>query len=130
MKQELYDLADKAIKIATAAGADDCRVSINGGRFVEINYRERRPEGIKEATSRGLQVEIFVNKRYSVQTTSDLRPQALKSFIEKAVASTRLLEEDPLRTLPDPKYYQGRQNIDLKQFDPDYKKLTPENRQS
>ncbi|MBP8601192.1 MAG: TldD/PmbA family protein [Candidatus Saccharicenans sp.] len=130
MKQELYDLADKAIKIATAAGADDCRVSINGGRFVEINYRERRPEGIKEATSRGLQVEIFVNKRYSVQTTSDLRPQALKSFIEKAVASTRLLEEDPLRTLPDPKYYQGRQNIDLKQFDPDYKKLTPENRHS
>jgi len=128
MKQELYDLAERAIKIAKAAGADDCRVSINGGRFVEINYRERRPEGIKEATSRGLQVEIFVNKRYSVQATSDLRPQALKSFIEKAVASTRLLEEDPLRTLPDPKYYQGRQNIDLKQFDPDYKKLTPENR--
>jgi PmbA protein len=130
MKQELYDLAERAIKIAKAAGADDCRVSINGGRFVEINYRERRPEGIKEATSRGLQVEIFVNKRYSVQTTSDLRPQALKNFIEKAVASTRLLEEDPLRTLPDPKYYQGRQNIDLKQFDPDYKKLTPENRHS
>ncbi len=128
MKQELYDLAERAIKIAKAAGADDCRVSINGGRFVEINYRERRPEGIKEATSRGLQVEIFVNKRYSVQATSDLRPQALKSFIEKAVASTRLLEEDSLRTLPDPKYYQGRQNIDLKQFDPDYKKLTPENR--
>ena len=130
MKQELYDLAERAIKIAKAAGADDCRVSINGGRFVEINYRERRPEGIKEATSRGLQVEIFVNKRYSVQATSDLRPQALKSFIEKAVASTRLLEEDALRTLPDPKYYQGRQNIDLKQFDPDYKKLTPENRHS
>lgn len=130
MKQELYDLAERAIKIAKAAGADDCRVSINGGRFVEINYRERRPEGIKEATSRGLQVEIFVNKRYSVQATSDLRPQALKNFIEKAVASTRLLEEDPLRTLPDPKYYQGRQNIDLKQFDPDYKKLTPESRHS
>jgi len=130
MKQELYDLAERAIKIAKAAGADDCRVSINGGRFVEINYRERRPEGIKEATSRGLQVEIFVNKRYSVQATSDLRPQALKSFIEKAVVSTRLLEEDALRTLPDPKYYQGRQNIDLKQFDPDYKKLTPESRHS
>ncbi len=130
MKQELYELAERAIKIAKAAGADDCRVSINGERFVQIDYRDRRPEGIKEATTRGLQVEIFVNKRYSVQTTSDLRPQALKNFIEKAVASTRLLEEDPLRTLPDPKYYQGRQNIDLKQFDPDYKKLTPENRHS
>ena len=130
MKQELYELAERAIKIAKAAGADDCRVSINGERFVQIDYRDRRPEGIKEATTRGLQVEIFVNKRYSVQTTSDLRPQALKNFIEKAVASTRLLEEDPLRTLPDPKYYQGRKTLDLKQYDPDYKKLTPENRHS
>ncbi|HNT01888.1 MAG TPA: hypothetical protein PKJ80_07650, partial [Candidatus Saccharicenans sp.] len=67
MKKELYDLADRAIKIAKAAGADDCRVSINGERFVEISYRERQPEGIKEATSRGLQVEIFVNNRYSLQ---------------------------------------------------------------
>jgi PmbA protein len=130
MKQELYDLAAKAIKLAKSSGADDCRVSIGGERFVEIGYRDRKPENIREAATKGLRVEIFVNKRYSSQSTSDLRPESLKTFIENAVASTKLLAEDPFRTLPDPKYYQGRATIDLKQYDPDYEKVTPESRHS
>jgi PmbA protein len=128
MKQELYDLAAKAIKIAKTSGADDCRVSIGGERFVEIGYRDRKPENIKEASTKGLRIEIFVNKRYSSQSTSDLRPESLKTFIENAIASTKLLAEDPFRTLPDPKYYQGRATVDLKQYDPDYEKVTPESR--
>ncbi len=128
MKQELYDLGAKAIKIAKASGADDCRVSVGGERFVEIGYRDRKPENIREASTKGLRVEIFVNKRYSSQSTSDLRPESLKTFIENAIASTKLLAEDPFRTLPDPKYYEGRAAIDLKQYDPDYEKVTPESR--
>jgi len=130
MKQELYDLAEKAIQIAKSSGADDCRVSIGGERFVEIGYRDRKPENIREATTKGLRVEIFVNKRYSSQSTSDLRPESLKTFIGNAVASTKLLAEDPSRTLPDPKYYQGRATVDLKQYDPDYENVTPESRHS
>jgi PmbA protein len=130
MKQELYDLAEKAIRIAKSSGADDCRVSIGGERFVEIGYRDRKPENIKEASTRGLRVEIFVNKRYSSQSTSDLRPESLQTFIGNAVASTKLLAEDPFRTLPDPKYYQGRATVDLKQYDPDYEKVSPESRHS
>jgi PmbA protein len=128
MKQELYELASKAVKIAKSAGADDCRVSIGGERFVEIGYRERKPENIKEASTKGLRVEIFVNNRYSSQTTSDLRSDSMKTFIENAVVSTKLLAEDPFRTLPDPKCYQGLQEVDLKQYDPDYEKVTPESR--
>jgi PmbA protein len=128
MKKELYDLAEKAIKIAKSAGADDCRVSIGAERFVEIGYRDRKPENIKEASTKLMRVEIFVNKRYSSQTTSDLRPESLKTFIGNAITSTKLLAEDPFRTLPDPKYYQGRAEIDLKQYDPDYEKVSPESR--
>jgi PmbA protein len=128
MKQELYDLAAKAIHIAKSSGADDCRISIGGERFVEIGYRDRKPENIKEASTRGLRVEIFVNKRYSSQSTSDLRPESLKTFIENAIASTKLLAEDPFRTLPDAKYYQGRATVDLRQYDPDYERVTPESR--
>jgi PmbA protein len=128
MKQELYDLAEKAIQLAKSSGADECRVFIGGERFVEIGYRNRKPENIKEASTKGLRVEIFVNKRYSSQTTSDLRPESLKTFIGNAVASTKLLAEDPFRTLPDPKYYQGRAAVDLKQYDPDYEKVSPESR--
>jgi PmbA protein len=118
MKQELYDLTDRVVKTTKAAGAKDCRVTTQAERRVEIAYRDRRPETIKEASTRTVNVEIFVDGRYSSQTTSDLRPEALKPFLENAVAATKLLAEDPFRTLPDPKYYRGRSAADLKLADP------------
>jgi PmbA protein len=128
MKKEMYDLAAWAIKVAKSAGVDDCRAGINRQRFVDISYRKHKPENIKEASTQGLFIEIFVNGRYSGQSSSDLRKDALKDFISNAVATTKLLAKDPYRTLPDPKYYKGRVDIDLGQLDPDYKKLTPEGR--
>ena len=124
----MYDLAAFAVKTAKSAGADDCWVSINSERFVEISYRERKPENIKEASTKGLYIQIFANKRYSSQSTSDLRKDALKDFFSKAVAATKLLAEDPFRTLPETKYYEGRKNIDLEILDPDYKNFSSEDR--
>jgi PmbA protein len=128
MKQELYDLAAWGIREAKAAGADSCRVRLGGERTVEISYRDRKPENIKEASTKSLGLEIFVAGRYSVMSTSDLRKDALKDFIGRAVAQTRLLAEDSFRTLPDPKYYEGRQADDLEQLDPAYGAVTPANR--
>jgi PmbA protein len=128
MNKEMYDLAAWSIKTAKSAGADDCRSSIQNERFVTISYRERKPETIKEASKKELFIEIFANGRYSGQSTSDLRRDALKDFISNAIATTKLLEEDPYRTLPDAKYYQGRAELDLEIFDSDYAKFTPEER--
>ena len=130
MNKEMYDLAALSVKTAKSAGASDCRVSINSERFVEISYRERKPENIKEATTRGLYIEIFANERYSSQSTSDLRKDALKDFISNAVATTKLLAKDPYRTLPDPKYYEGRADLDLGILDPVYEKFSSEDRHS
>jgi len=128
MNKEMQDLAASSIKTALSAGADACRVGIDGRRFVQIQYRQRKAENIKEASTRGLSIELFVNGRYSAQTTSDLRKDAVKEFIVNAVAMTRLLAEDPFRSLPDPKYYEGRSKADLKILDPDYASLTPDER--
>lgn len=128
MNNDIKKLAEWTIKTAKSAGADDCRVGIDGERQVEISYRERKPETIKEASTRGLYVQVYVNGRYSSQSTSDLRKDALKDFIVNAVASTKLLAEDPYRTLPDPKYYEGRAKLDLGLYDPAYEKFTPEAR--
>jgi len=128
MNKEMKDLAAWSVKATKAAGADDCRVSINGERFVEISYRDRKPENIKEATTKGLYIQIFADGRYSSQSTSDLRKTALKDFISNAVVSTKLLAEDPYRSLPDPKFYQGRAELDLGLVDPDYGKYTADDR--
>jgi len=128
MDKKIRELAAWAIKTAKSAGANDCRVQIESEREVQVTYRDRKPENIKEASTRGLYIQIFANGRYSSQNTSDLRKNALETFIKKAVASTRLLAEDPYRTLPDPKYYKGRKDMDLGLVDPAYKKMTPEDR--
>lgn len=128
MNKELLDLASWAIKTAQKSGAAASRVSIDRERSVEISYRERKPENIKEAAKRTLNIEIYVDGRYSGQSTSDLRPKALQAFIENAVATTRLLAEDPFRSLPDAQLYLGRATVDLQTTDPDYIKYTPEAR--
>jgi len=128
MSKELYDLAAWSLKTATSAGADECRVRIQRTRFVEISYRERKPESVKEASERSLTIELFVNRRYTSQSTSDLRKETLKDFISNAVAATKLLAGDPYRSLPDPKYYKGRPKVDLQIVDPGHKRFSPEKR--
>ncbi len=128
MNREMLDLASWAMKTALSAGADACRVGIDSQRFVQMNYRERKPENIKEASTRGLNIEVFAEGRYSAQSTSDLRRDALKAFIPNAVAMTKLLAEDPYRSLPDPKYYEGRANVALGIVDPDYAAYTADER--
>lgn len=128
MNKEMYDLADWALKTVKAAGAQDCRVSVRRARSVEVSYRNRKPENIKEASQRGLDVEIYVDSRYSFRTTSDLRKETLKDFLSSAVAATKLLAEDPCRTLPDPKYYEGRAKTDLGLRDAGYEAFSPNDR--
>jgi PmbA protein len=128
MNKEMLDLVAWVIKATKSAGADNCKVNLDSNRSVEISYRDRQPENIKEASTKALNIEIFVNNRFSIQSTSDLRKGALQDFIANAVAATKLLAEDPLRTLPDPKYYQGRATLDLELVDPDYNSFTPEKR--
>ena len=109
MSKEMKQLGEFVLKTAKSAGADDCRVSFGKRRFVEVQYRNHKPETVKEATTQGVGVGIYVNGCYSSQSTADLRKDALKTFVENLVETTKLLEKDPYRSLPDPKYYQGRQ---------------------
>ncbi len=128
MTSPMHDLAARALDLAQAAGASACRAHVSRDRSVEISYRAHKPETIKEASTLDLSLALFVDDRFSTQHTSDLRPEALVAFVKQAVAMTRLLAEDPLRTLPDPRYYAGRATLDLAQSDPAYAALTPEER--
>jgi PmbA protein len=122
------ELADLVISKTKKAGANECKVSLSRRRTVEINYRDRKPEVIKEATTKNLLLEVFINKRFASQSTPDFRESTLDGFINDVVGSAKIMEEDPFRTLPDPKYYSGLSTADLMLSDPDYNQLTPEKR--
>ena len=122
------ELADWVISQTMKAGANECRVSLAKRRLVEVIYRDRKPDVIKEATRQGLYLEVFINNRFAGQSTPDFRKSTLEGFITGLIESAGIMEEDPFRTLPDPKYYEGRSNADLQLYDPDYTQLTPEKR--
>lgn len=128
MNAEMRDLAQWTMEQAGTAGAEECRVRIRRGREVNIQYREHRPESIKEASTRGLTIEIISGGRYSAQSTSDLRRDALTDFINRAIVTTKLLASDPNRSLPPARYYEGRAKVDLRIRDASYESMTPADR--
>jgi len=130
MSKDMRRICEYVLQTAKSVGADDCGVGYSKRRFVEVQYRERKPENVKEATTQNIGIEVYVNGRYSSQSTSDVREAALKPFVTNIVETAKLLEEDPYRSLPDPKYFRDMQQIDLGLADTNYNSITPELRHS
>lgn len=124
------ELAEWVIDRTLKAGAKDCRISLSKRRFVEINYREHKPDTLKEAMIRDLNLGVYVDNRYANQSTPDIRLSSLESFITGLIDSARVTEEDPFRSLPDPVFYSGRSATDLQKTDPGYEQISPEERHS
>ena len=101
----LLQSAREAAALAQRLGADEAKIAISRSRGVDVEWRDGRLERVQDRTRRSLSAEVYVDGRYSVSTTNDLRPEALEGFLADAVAMTKLLEPDPYRGLPDPELY-------------------------
>lgn len=101
MTRASEDLAEKALELTRSLGAQEAKVSLSRASHVELDQREGRLEKSNEAVTQGLTLTLMVDERYSSHSTSDLRMEALKPFVARAVAATRVLEPDPdYRQLP------------------------------
>jgi PmbA protein len=98
-------------------------------REVSLEYRDGKVEKISEATRRGVSLELYVDDRYSVVSTSDLRPEALQTLITDSITVARTLAPDTFRALPDPALYKGQSNIDLRLEDAKYDAVTADKTQ-
>jgi len=127
-KQERLELAHWAIKEAKKHGAGDAAVNIGNSRDIDIEIRDKKLDRLKESTQNYLSLSIYANNRYTSHSTNDLRKDSLGKFIDEAVAMTKYLSEDPYRTLPDPKYYDGQKEIDLGFYDPAYDSVNSDTR--
>ncbi len=127
---ELLDAAQRVVEIAKAGGANEVMASAYKSRDVEIEWRDGRVEKVSEATTRGLSMALYVDGRYSVVSTSDLRPDAVKAFVGESLTMARTLAKDENRRLCDPKLYEGRSTAELSCEDPDYDSVTADKRRA
>ena len=122
-RKERFDLAHWAVDRALKAGADQAAVGLNFARRIEVEFRDKKLDKLQEATENGLYLQVYVQQRYSGQSTNDLKRESLERFIQDAVASTKYLTKDEFRSLPDPKYYPSPSQRQLKLLDESYPKI-------
>lgn len=130
MSRDLMELAEKALAAAKAKGAQQAAVTASRGRSISVQYRDGALEQVRESASAKLGVSLYVDGRYSSHSTNDLRDDAVEAFLDRAVALTRLLAEDPNRGLADPALYEGRSTRDLGIRDPGWEALDTEGRKA
>jgi PmbA protein len=127
-RKERMDLAKWVVAQAQKKGSDDVAVNLYHNRNIQVEHRDGKLEKLKESTENSLSLTLYANQRYSSHSTNDIRKDSLNDFIDQAVAMTGYLNEDPYRTLPDPKYYKGQKGADLQIYDSDYEKVTSDKR--
>lgn len=97
-------LCDDIIKYALKNGADEVEVYIESGRESEIGTRLEKLEKLKEATSQGLGLRIFKNKRLGFAYTSDFSEKNIKEFIIKTIELSDETTQDEFNSLPEPSF--------------------------
>ncbi|HJN74546.1 MAG TPA: TldD/PmbA family protein [Myxococcota bacterium] len=93
------ETANNAVETARRLGADEVKAYVRSGSEVELERRAGKLERVHEASTLGLSVSLLVDERFSSHSTSDLRPEAVEAFLQRAVDGTRYLEPDPDRAM-------------------------------
>jgi PmbA protein len=94
---DLLTLARDVVSRARALGANEATASASRGTEVSLVRRAGKLEQASQATSQSVSLSLLVDDRFSTHATSDLRPDALQAFLERAIAATRVLEPEPER---------------------------------
>ena len=128
MSAELQNRAAQAVEMARGTGADEAWATATQSRDVEFNFRDGSLEKVKDTTSRGLNIQVYADGRYSSHETTDLNPDRLKSFVAEAVAITRALEPDKFREITPATLFANRPGDDLDLVDAAVAALTREQR--
>ncbi len=111
------DIAEWAVEYALKSGASEASAGMSGVKSLNITLVNDGIEKLQESNQNSLNIDLYCTNKYSTHSTSDIRKDALKKFIDEAVKMTNYLAKDEARTLPDKKYYPDasvfNQNLDM-----------------
>lgn len=122
---DFQNIVARAIETAKKLGAQDARILAAQSTSMNMAWRKQKIETMTSATESALSLTLFVDGKFGRFSTSDMRPESVDAFIENCIKMTRLLEEDPARTLADPSRYENRSTDDLEIYDPKAESITP-----
>lgn len=126
-KEEKYKLARWAMEFALKNGAEAARVYISNNNSSTIEVRESKIDKLQEANQNSMNIDLFVDKKYSSISTNRLNDkEELERFIKDAIKGTQYLSEDEFRALPNKELYYKGGGKDLNTVDPEFWDLDPQ----
>ena len=117
MKNErLKDIAAGTVETALSLGADAAEVSLLRDTEFSVTVRNGDIENLIESGSRRIGIDIFVDGRKAVVTSTDISEESIRQIIAEGVELARLMDRDEYAGLPD-KEELGAAEGDLGTFD-------------
>ncbi len=105
------EMARYALDYALRRGCQQARVVFSAGEENEVEVRDGKVDKLHHSGGCQLSLSLFVDGAYSTISTNRLERDELERFIDKGIISTRFLEKDPFRGLPEKEmYYRGEMN--------------------
>jgi PmbA protein len=94
-------LAENIVKKTIKAGADEAEAYLQNSRDFELTVRNGDVETIKQATSKGIGLMVFKDKKLGFSYTSDFSEDAIEEFIKKTIQLSLVADSKPWNGLPD-----------------------------
>lgn len=94
------DMALFCIECAKRLGASGSRVSLSKNVLDSVSFFNGELDKVTHAADRSIYLYIFADGKYGTFSTNRIEKEDLSAFIEKAVATVKMLEKDECRQLP------------------------------
>jgi PmbA protein len=116
---ELLELGDRILGMATKGGATVAECLLRSGAELSTRVRLDKPELVEEAAHRSAGLRVMKGKRVATTSTSDLTEAGIQRFVSDALELAELSQEDPFAGPADPKLLSNAADApDLDLYDP------------
>jgi PmbA protein len=111
---------EAVLAAATRAGADAADALLVDRTATNVSWRLGALEGLERKAERELGLRVLVGRRVATAATNRLDAASLEAMVEEAVATARLLPEDPWAGLASPdEIARGSPELDLVDSSPE-----------
>ena len=97
----LKNKASYCLDFAKKLGATDASVTVGNSISETVSFRNKLLDESNRSDSLGIGIEIYINKKKSSISSSNLLDENLKILLEKCFETTKITPEDDFNSLPD-----------------------------
>ena len=97
----LKEKASFCIDLAKKLGATDVKAAVGHSISETVNFRNRKLDESNRSDSLGVGLTIYIGKKKSSISSSNLTEDNIKTLIERCIETTKITPEDEFNSLPD-----------------------------